>query len=232
MSRLLLVDDEAPLRQLLGEYLARAGYDIVSAADGATALRIAREELPDLVVLDIKMPGTDGWRALEQLRAFTQVPVIMLTALSDEPYVLRGFALGADDYVPKPFSFAQLEARIRRLLERVQQPAESDVLRAGDLVVDLGTCRVQRAGTVLDLTPTELKLLVVLMERPGRVLSLRQLVTHVWGQEYADDTGYVRRYIWHLRQKVEPQPDHPRYIHNERSFGYFFQASEEGQPSD
>ena len=152
------------------------------------------------------------------------MPVIMLTARSDESEVLRGFSLGADDYVAKPFSFAQLEARIRAVLARTGHGAGSDtqLLEAGDLQVDLNSHRVRRAGELINLTPTEFRLLTTLMEQPGKVLSPLQLVSSVWGKEYTDEIGYIRRYIWHLRRKIEPDPDEPRYIHNERNVGYYF----------
>lgn len=222
MKRLLLVDDDPSLVQLLSDYLTRLGYGVASALDGPKALTLLEDGAFDLVLLDVRMPGLDGWQTLQRLRAMTHIPVIMLTALSDEPHVLRGFALGADDYVAKPLSFAQLTARIEAVLKRTQRGEKSEILQAGGLVVDIGARRVQRDGQLINLTPTEFKLLVALMEQPGRVLSPRQLVVRVWGPEFADDTDYIRRYVWHLRQKLQPDSNCPHYIRNERGFGYYF----------
>jgi two-component system, OmpR family, KDP operon response regulator KdpE len=153
----------------------------------------------------------------------SDVPVILLTARSDEPDVQRGFSLGADDYVLKPFSFAQLTARIKAVLGRGKTASEEN-LKAGDLEVNLRTCQVKHGDELLDLTCTEFKLLVVLMSRSGQVVSPEELVREVWGPQYREEIGYARRYIWHLRKKVEVDPENPRYIHNERGFGYRFQV--------
>jgi DNA-binding response OmpR family regulator len=224
MARLLVVDDDRSLLELLGDYLGRLGHEVEGIADGAQALVRLEESPADLVILDVTMPGLDGWRVLARIRAVSRVPVIMLTARADEPDVLRGFAAGADDYVTKPFSFAQLAARIGAVLERASptQEAHDSVLRAADLEVDIDRHRVLRAGEPVELTPTEFSILVTLIRERGRVLSARQIVTAVWGSEYADDTGYIRRYVWHLRQKLESDPRQPRYIVNERSVGYRF----------
>jgi DNA-binding response OmpR family regulator len=228
MARLLVVDDDRSLLELLGDYLGRLGHEVEGIADGAQAL-VRLEAWPaDLVILDVTMPGLDGWRVLSRIRAMSRVPVIMLTARADEPDILRGFAAGADDYVTKPFSFAQLAARIGAVLERASPTpdAQGSVLRAADLEVDIDRHRVLRAGEPVELTPTEFSILVTLLREGGRVLSARQIVTAVWGAEYADDTGYIRRYVWHLRQKLERDPRHPRYIVNERSVGYRFSGAE------
>ncbi len=226
MAEILLVDDDQNLCQLLGEYLTGQGYTVRCAANGRAGLRAVFERKPDLVVLDVTMPQVDGWETLKRLREVSDLPVIMLTARDDEADVLRGFALGTDDYVCKPFSFAQLAARIKAVLARGRGGASTEELRAGDLVVNLAARRVQRGGELLNLTPTEFNLLVALMKRPGVVLSSEELVREVWGPQYAGEIGYVRHYIWHLRNKIEPDPDHPRYLHNERGFGYRFQVME------
>jgi len=149
----------------------------------------------------------------------------MLTAQGEENTVLRSFSLGVDDYVTKPFSFAQLAARIHAVLSRgTKNDQDEDELRAADLIVYLKSKRVLRNGEPLALTPTEFKLLTAIMRRSGDVVSLDELVREVWGQQYAGEIGYVRRYIWHLRQKIEPDPDNPRYLHNERGYGYRFQS--------
>ncbi len=228
MARLLVVDDDRSLLELLGDYLGRLGHDVEGLADGVQALSRLEAASVDLVILDVTMPGLDGWRILSRIRAVSRVPVIMLTARADEPDILRGFAAGADDYVTKPFSFAQLAARIGAVLERAAPgpDAHASVLSAADLEVDIDRHRVMRAGEPIELTPTEFSILVTLVRERGRVLSARQIVTAVWGAEYADDTGYIRRYVWHLRQKLERDPRHPHYIVNERSVGYRFSGEE------
>jgi two-component system KDP operon response regulator KdpE len=224
MTRLLLIDDDPSLLEILSDYLSRSGYEVETAATGSAGLRAARTAAPDLVLLDVAMPGLDGWQVLRSLRETSTVPVIMLTARSDEPEILQGFALGADDYVMKPFSFAQLEARIRAVLARTAGVPGEDTRRmaAGDLQVDLDAHRVRKGKDVIKLTPTEFRLLVALMEQPGKVLSPVELVRKVWGEQYSGESEYVRRYVWHLRRKLEDNPEAPKYIQNERNVGYYF----------
>ncbi len=227
MPSILLIDDDANLSNLLAEYLRNQGHIVHSASDGQKGLHTFFDQKPDLIVLDVTMPVKDGWETLKRIREMSQTPVIMLTARSDESDILRGFSLGVDDYVSKPFSFAQLGARVRAVLTRSGEsisPAER--LEAGTLNVDLSTRRVIRDGELVPLTPTEFKLLVALMRHPGEVISAEDLVREVWGPQYANEIGFVRRYIWHLRQKVEMDPESPKFIHNERGFGYRFEAME------
>lgn len=224
MSRILIVDDDRSLLELLTDYLGRLGHEIRGVPDGQQALACFDDPPPELVLLDVTMPGLDGWQVLARIRAASQVPVIMLTARGEESEVLRGFAGGADDYVTKPFSFAQLAARIKAVLDRVSLDRREDanVLRGADLVVDVDRHRVLRGDESVDLTPTEFRILETLLRQPGHVLSARQIVSAVWGAEYAEETGYIRRYVWHLRRKLERDPHDPRYIVNERSVGYVF----------
>lgn len=227
MPDLLLIDDDAGLTELLGDFLRGQGFTVHIARDGLEGTRLFFNCRPDLVVLDVTMPRRDGWEALERIREVSVTPVIMLTARGEEENILRGFALGADDYVTKPFSFAQLSARIKAVLRRVQGDDDDETqLSQGDLKVDLQIKRVWRGDELLHLTPTEFKLLVALMRHAGQPLTTEELVNIVWGPEYADEIGYVRRYIWHLRKKVEPDPEQPCYIHNERGYGYCFQVAE------
>ncbi len=228
-TTLLIIDDDQALVELLESYFTGLGYRVCTASNGEEGLQCFSRERPDLVILDVTMPKMDGWTTLRRIRERSHVPVIMLTVRNEEANILRGFTLGADDYVTKPFSFAELAARVRAVLSRVRQKDQADlnVLRAGDLVVDLTSRRVTRNGQPLTLTPTEFKLLVTLMEQPGRVFSPEEIVRKVWGPEYTDEVGYVRRYIWHLRKKIEPNPERPRYIHNQRGFGYYFQVLDE-----
>jgi len=223
MFAILLVDDDQNLSALLGEYLRNLGYTVYQAEDGQKGLRAFFENKPDLVILDVTMPGKDGWETLKRIREMSQSPVIMLTARNEENDVLRGFSLGADDYVSKPFSFAQLGARVRAVLARAGGPTTSqEQLEAGGLKVNLASRRVTRDGQLVTLTPTEFKLLTALMRRPGEVISAEDLVRDVWGPQYKEEIGFVRRYIWHLRQKLEIDPENPQYIHNERGYGYRF----------
>lgn len=225
MPEILLMDDDTNLSDLLSDYLRGQGFTVRSAQNGRDGLRAVFERKPDLVVLDVNMPIKDGWETLKSLREVSDLPVIMLTARGNEPDVLRGFSLGADDYVPKPFSFAQLTARIKAVLGRGRTAVDEN-LREGDLEVNLRTCQVRRGEVLLELTPTEFKLLVTLMRRSGQVVSPEELVREVWGPQYREEIGYARRYIWHLRKKVEIDPENPRYIHNERGYGYRFQTDQ------
>ncbi len=226
MAKLLVIDDDRSLVELLSDYLGRLGHEVRGAPDGRSGLEALDADEPDLILLDVTMPGIDGWQVLARIRALSTVPVVMLTARGDEPEVLRGFAGGADDYVTKPFSFAQLAARIKAVTERAAPDRTEGgvVLHGADLEVDTARHRVLRGGVPVDLTPTEFAILVTLLREPGKVLSPRQIVAAVWGAEYVDETGYIRRYVWHLRQKLEPDPRHPRYILNERGVGYLFPA--------
>ncbi|NNJ09871.1 response regulator transcription factor [Chloroflexales bacterium ZM16-3] len=230
MPKLLLIDDDPALTELLSVYLDELGHKVHRAQNGDEGLRAFFALQPDLVILDVTMPQRDGWQTLERIRELASTPVIMLTARNEEASVLRGFATGADDYVTKPFSFAELAARIRSVLGRVPGHADKDVapptLQHGDLVVDITTRRVWRQRELLHLTPTEFKLLVALMQQADEVLTPQDLVRIVWGEQYLDDVGYVRRYIWHLRKKIELNPARPCYIHNEHGFGYRFFAAD------
>ncbi len=227
MTELLIIDDDKGLTQLLNDYLSGQGYSVRAVENGKLGLRAMYERQPDIILLDVTMPEKDGWETLKRIREISNLPVIMLTARGDEADILHGFALGADDYVTKPFSFAQLSARMRAVLGRsVQENAADAKLSAGGLEVDIRLKRVWRDGQLLALTPTEFKLLVTLMRHPGDVISPKELVKEVWGAQYASEIGHVRRYIWHLRQKIEPDPENPLYIHNDRGFGYRFGIQE------
>ena len=223
MTNLLIIDDDKGLDELLSEYLGGQGYSVRAAENGKLGLRAMYERQPDIILLDVTMPDKDGWETLRRIREISNVPVIMLTARSDETDILHGFSLGADDYVTKPFSFAQLSARMHAVLSRSgPENATEAKLSSDGLEVDMRLKRAWRDGQPLALTPTEFKLLVTLMHHAGDVISPKDLVKDVWGAQYASEIGHVRRYIWHLRQKIEPDPENPRYIHNDRGFGYRF----------
>ena len=224
--KVLIVEDEPKTGDYLKQGLAEAGFSCDLLRDGLDGMHEALAGDYDLLILDVNLPGLDGWQVLARIRALSTVPVVMLTARGDEAEVLRGFAGGADDYVTKPFSFAQLAARIKAVTERAapDRAEGGAVLRGADLEVDTVRHRVLRAGHPVELTPTEFSILATLLREPGRVLSARQIVTAVWGAEFVEETGYIRRYVWHLRQKLELDARNPRYILNERGVGYVFPA--------
>lgn len=224
-TTIVVIDDDTVLLGLLRQSLERAGYVVETAANGLAGLQSAYNVHPDLVVLDVMMPRMDGWEVCARLREVSKVPIIMLTAKDAESDKLRGFHLGIDDYVTKPFSFAELTARIAAVLNRAREPQPAGrprIYQVGDLVIDLESLRVTKKGIAVSLTPTEFRLLAVLAENAGRVLTHEQLLEHVWGYDAVGDTGYVKRYIWYLRQKLEDDPNNPRYVLTERGFGYSF----------
>lgn len=227
MSQILLIDDDPALHRLLGQYLEESGFSMLHAENGPAGLKVLFDQRPDLIVLDVMMPKMNGWETCRRIRELTDIPIIFLTAKSDEPDRLQGFRLGADDYVPKPFSFPELEARLRAILRRSEsvknnQKNDDDILVCGPFRLDRARHLLSREGQSITLTPTEYRLLEALMRHPGVVFSQEQLVTEAWGPEYVEDTGYIRRYVWHLRHKIEPDPDHPQYLLTERGFGYRF----------
>ena len=226
MPEVLLIDDDQNLSTLLCEFLSGQGYATRCAANGRAGMREIYERKPDLIILDVTMPQLDGWEMLKRIREVSDIPIIMLTARDEESDILRGFSQGADDYVTKPFSFAQLAARIKAVLARKGGVPGSEHLTAGDLQVDIPSRRVSHGSKTINLTPTEFNLLAALMRRKGEVLSSEELARQVWGPQYASELGFVRRYIWHLRKKIEEDPDNPKYIHNERGYGYRFQIKE------
>jgi DNA-binding response OmpR family regulator len=221
-NKVLIVDDDVTLARFLGEFFIGDGFQTVIALNGADALRQAYREHPDIVILDVMMPGMDGWEVCARLREMSRIPIILLTGKTTEADKLRGFRLGIDDYVTKPFSFAELAARVRAVLARSQteEQLEQNELVFGDLVIDPGKKQARRGADVISLTPTEYRLLEYLANRKGRAVSEVELAQQVWGNYREEDTNAVRRYIWLLRQKVEIDPAHPRLILTVRGFGY------------
>jgi len=222
MTKILVVDDDPTLRRFLQDFLREEKYTVIAAANGNEALRQAYRAHPDLVVLDVMMPGMDGWEVTARLREMSDVPIILLTAKSAEADKLRGFSLGVDDYLTKPFSFAELSARIQAVLNRARHKplTERNVLRIGDLEVDLDRRELRREGQPVALTPTEFRLMEVLARNAGKAVAETELVREVWGAYRQENTTTVRRYIFLLRKKIEPQPDEPRYIVTVRGYGY------------
>lgn len=225
-KRILIADDEARMRRFVRMNLELESFEVLEASDGLEAIRKTREELPDLVILDVEMPKLDGFETLREIRRSSAVPVIMLTVRSEEDDLIRGLDLGADDYVTKPFSARELASRINALLRRVElsSPAERNSRIEIDdrLTADFDRREVLVNGEPVKLRPTEYRLLVHLVQNAGRTLSHEQLLSKVWGPEYVDDNQLLRLYITYLRQKIEPDPSNPRYIFNERGYGYRF----------
>lgn len=221
-AKLLLIDDDRTLLNLLGEFLRGEGFEVFTAANGEAGLRLAYEQHPDLVLLDVMLPGMDGWEICARLRELSRVPIIMLTAKATEADKLRGFRLGVDDYVTKPFSFAELVARIQAVLARVSSSGDKQAghITYGEIMLDRERYQVTLEGRILDLTPTEFRLLEALVRRAGKVASEADLVQEVWGAYRQDDTALVRRYILMLRKKVEADPANPTRILTVRGFGY------------
>jgi DNA-binding response OmpR family regulator len=221
-NKVLIVDDDVTLARFLSEFFVEDGFQTVTALNGAEALRQAYKEHPDIVILDVMMPGMDGWEVCARLREMSRIPIILLTGKTTEADKLRGFRLGIDDYVTKPFSFAELAARVRAVLARSQteEQLEQNELVFGDLVVDLAKKQARRGADVISLTPTEYRLLEHLANHKGRAISEAELAQQVWGNYREEDTNAVRRYIWLLRQKIEINPAHPRLILTVRGFGY------------
>jgi two-component system, OmpR family, KDP operon response regulator KdpE len=223
-ARTLVVEDEPRLARLVETLLTSIGHTVIKATDGQTAIELAAVESPDLVVLDILLPGTiDGFEVCQRIREFSSVPIIMLTAKAHEAEKLRGFALGADDYVTKPFSARELLARVRAVLRRNQQVDDAPGrIEVDGLVIDLATHSVIVEGEEIDLTPTEYRLLLTLVRNPNRVIPREDLLQEVWGHEYRDQIDYLRTYIRYLRRKLERDPSNPRYIQTRPGVGYQF----------
>jgi DNA-binding response OmpR family regulator len=224
---ILVVDDEPKVAQLARDYLEKNGFRTLSAGDGPTALALARRERPDLIVLDLLLPGMDGREVCRALRRESNVPVIMLTALAEESDQVAGLELGADDYVTKPFSPRTLVARVRALLRRAQGRVQAQaVLRAGGLEIDLAGHRAALDGEGLHLTPTEFRLLAALARHPGQTLSREQLLDSLHGAALPGFDRSVDSHIKNLRRKLENDPDRPPFIETVYGVGYRFLAQE------
>ncbi len=227
MTRILIVDDEPNLVELLGSYLRREGYDIATAEDGPAALEQARTHDPDLILLDVMLPGMDGIEVCRQIRRFSDAYILMLTARAEEVEKLIGLSVGADDYVTKPFSPREVVARVKAMLRRPRAhdqsapPVVDDAppLRIGALVIDEAAHTVTRDGAEVALTAREFALLATLARHPGRVFTRAQLLEQVWGDEYYDD-HVVDVHIGNLRKKLEEDAARPRYIATVRGVGY------------
>jgi len=227
MTRVLVVDDDATVAEVVARYLDREGYAVEAVTDGALALERASADLPDLVVLDLMLPGVDGLEVCRRLRALAPIPVIMLTALGEESDRVVGLELGADDYVTKPFSPRELVARVKSVLRRSQGPLNGAAgegpshLSAGDVEVDVAAREVTVRGDVISLTQREYDLLVFLMRHPREAFTRQALLERVWGYSFGD-TSTITVHVRRLREKIEPDPARPRHIETIWGVGYRF----------
>jgi two-component system KDP operon response regulator KdpE len=224
--RVLVVDDEPRMIGFIRMNLELEGFQVIEATDGIRALEAIRTQLPDIVLLDVMMPNLDGFETLRMLREFSNLPVIMLTAKGEEDDKVKGLELGADDYITKPFGPRELSSRIRAVLRRAESAAttpERAILKIDDrLSVDFNRRAVIVNGELIKLRPTEFRLLYHLIENAGWTVTHEQILAKVWGYEYRDETHYVRLYVNYLREKIEEDPAHPKYILTERGVGYRF----------
>ena len=220
VARILVVDDEPKIVQLVRDYLERAGFAVSAARDSNEALMRARQERPDLIVLDLGLPELDGLEVTRRLRRDSGVPIIMLTARHEETDKVVGLELGADDYVTKPFSPRELEARVRAVLRRQAAGADADVLRASDLTLDIPRMRTEVSGRAVELTGTEFQLLAALARQPGRVFTRTQLLDAIHGVAFDSYERAIDAHVKNIRRKIEPDPRTPRYLLTVYGVGY------------
>jgi two-component system KDP operon response regulator KdpE len=220
--KILIADDDPQILRALRITLSARGYTVFTAADGRQALDAAIAEHPDAVVLDLGMPGLTGLEVITALRGWTTVPILVVSGRSDSWDKVEALDAGADDYVTKPFAADELLARIRALTRRSPAAADEPTVSFGDVVVDLSAHLVTRAGAPVRLTPTEWRLLEVLLRNHDRLVTKEVLLSDVWGPQYTTDTGYLRLYLSQLRKKLEPEPAKPRYLLTEAGMGYRF----------
>jgi DNA-binding response OmpR family regulator len=222
METVLVVDDEPTIRDVVVQYLRREGYATLEAGDGDAARELLEREWPNLVVLDLMLPGTDGLALCRWIRGRSQLPVVMLTARGEEADRIVGLELGADDYVTKPFSPRELVARVRSVLRRSAAADErpDERVRFGDIEIDTAAREVRKHGSTLNLTAREFELLWFLASHPRRVFSRDQLMSRVWGYEPAFDSGTITVHVRRLREKIEDEPAHPRYLETVWGVGY------------
>ncbi|MDQ2933512.1 MAG: response regulator transcription factor [Chloroflexota bacterium] len=220
MQQILLVDDEPKITRLIRDYLENAGFAVTVARDGREALMRARTERPDLILLDLGLPGIDGLDVTRALRRDTAVPIIMLTARAAEADTVVGLELGADDYVTKPFSPRELVARVRAVLRRHEADAGGRLLRTADLSLDLGRMRLEAGGRRIDLTPSEFALLAAMARQPGRVFTRSQLLDAIHGVAFESYERAIDAHVKNIRRKLEPDPRQPRYLLTVYGVGY------------
>jgi two-component system KDP operon response regulator KdpE len=226
-TNVLVVDDERSLRDFVRRNLEVRGYKVLTASNGLEALAIFNNENVQLVIIDIMMPHMDGLETTRRIRQGSHVPIIILTAMGEEADKVRAFDLGADDYLTKPFGVGELLGRVKAVLRRAdwaESAAHEERIVRGEIEADLERHQVRVRGEAIDITPTEFNLLVYFMKNAGKALPHRAILQHVWGTEYGDEAEYLRVYVRKLRQKIEPDPLKPRYLHTEHGIGYRFEA--------
>ncbi|MBC7591212.1 MAG: response regulator transcription factor [Salinibacterium sp.] len=228
--KLLIADDDPQMLRALRITLTARGYEVVTAHDGKAALDAAINTHPDIIVIDLGMPGLTGIEVIEAIRGWSSVPVLVVSGRSESWDKVEALDAGADDYVTKPFSADELLARIRALSRRTPAATDDPVVSFGDVTVDLAAHIVTRSGAAIRLTPTEWRLLEVLLRNHDRLVTREMLLTEVWGPQYTTDTGYLRLYLSQLRKKLEPEPGSPRYLLTEAGMGYRFSSGASGTP--
>ena len=229
-KKILIIDDDPIFLKLVDQVLTRQGYEVFKAGGGQEGLRVLFDQRPDMVLLDVVMPRMDGWQTCSRIRDVSDIPIIMLTGKqTSEDDIVRGLDYGADDYLIKPVGNRELVTRVRAILRRAELPSLPDrretTYSDGFLTVDVAERKVIVNGERVKLTPREFRLFTLLVENAGHILTHKQVLEKVWGWEYIDDLDYVRIYISHLRQKIEPDPSLPKYIVTEPGVGYRFQKA-------
>jgi two-component system KDP operon response regulator KdpE len=220
-AKVLVIDDEEQIRRAVKSILAARGYDVILAPNGDDGIDLAIDHNPDLIILDLSMPGMDGLEVTRELRSWYAGPILVLSVRSDDKDKIGALDLGADDYLTKPFSAGELLARIRALLRRAAgQAVPSPIIDAGDIEIDIAHRQVTRAGEAVDLTKTEFEILAYLARNANCVVTSRMILENVWGPEYGEDTQTLRVHISHLRKKIEPHPSVPRYVLTEPGVGF------------
>ena len=223
MTTVLVVEDEIEIARVVRDYLRNAGFEVIVVGDGGSAVASVRSAKPDLLVLDLGLPGRDGLDVAREIRRWSDTPIVMLTARGDETDRIVGLEIGADDYVVKPFSPKELVARVRAVLRRTRTAARGDeVVRAGDVEIDTAKMQVSVGGTQVDLTPTEFQLLATLAREPGRVFTRSQLLDAVHGVAIESYERAIDAHVKNIRRKIEPEPGSPRYVVTVHGVGYRF----------
>jgi two-component system, OmpR family, KDP operon response regulator KdpE len=225
MTRILVIDDEPPILRALRINLTARKYEVTTAADGASGLAAVARDRPDVVILDLGLPDMDGTEVIKGLRGWTTTPIIVLSAWGQESQKVAALDAGADDYVTKPFGMDELLARLRAAVRRASPAPDQPIVTTGDFTVDLASKRITRDGQDVRLTPTEWQLLEVLVRNRGRLVTQRQLLHEVWGQQYETEAHYLRVHMAHLRRKIESDPARPRYLLTEPGMGYRFDST-------
>jgi len=231
-KKILVIDDDSAFVRLVEQVLTQRGFEVLSANSGQEGLRLLFSNRPDMVLLDVVMPRMDGWQTCSRIRDVSDIPIIMLTGHEKaEEDVVRGLDHGADDYLAKPVGNKELVARVQAVMRRAELASARGVVKRitysdGFLTMDIAERKILVDGKRVRLTPIEFRLLALLFQNADRILTHKQLLEGVWGWEYIDDLDYVRIYIWHLRQKIEPDPSHPQYIITEPGVGYCFHKAD------